>query len=45
MPRGDTKIKQGDYVTIFAIPEKIHEVEQFLELVQVIISIVFINNL
>ena len=29
MPKGDTKIKQGDYVTIFAIPEKIHEVEQF----------------
>tara|TARA_B100000214_G_scaffold347185_1_gene298315 strand:- start:918 stop:2294 length:1377 start_codon:yes stop_codon:yes gene_type:complete len=28
MPRGDTKIKEGDYVTIFAIPEKIHEVEQ-----------------
>ena len=28
MPRGDTKIKEGDYVTIFSIPEKIHEVEQ-----------------
>ncbi|MED5254051.1 MAG: TrkA C-terminal domain-containing protein, partial [Pseudomonadota bacterium] len=28
MPRGDTKIKEGDYVTIFAIPDKIHEVEQ-----------------
>ena len=28
MPRGDTKIKEGDYVTIFAIPSKIHEVEQ-----------------
>ena len=29
MPRGDTKIKEGDYVTIFSIPNKIHEVEQF----------------
>ena len=28
MPRGDTKIKEGDYVVIFAIPSKIHEVEQ-----------------
>ena len=28
MPRGDTKIKEGDYVTIFSIPSKIHEVEQ-----------------
>tara|TARA_B100000282_G_C31726443_1_gene488714 strand:+ start:743 stop:2119 length:1377 start_codon:yes stop_codon:yes gene_type:complete len=28
MPRGDTKIKEGDYVTIFATPSKIHEVEQ-----------------
>ena len=28
MPRGDTKIKEGDYVTIFSTPEKIHEVEQ-----------------
>ena len=28
MPRGDTKIKEGDYVTIFAIPDKIHEGEQ-----------------
>ena len=27
MPRGDTKIKEGDYVTIFSTPEKIHEVE------------------
>ena len=24
----DTKIKEGDYVTIFSIPSKIHEVEQ-----------------
>ncbi len=28
MPRGETKIKEGDYVTIFSTPEKIHEVEQ-----------------
>tara|TARA_B100001250_G_C19813768_1_gene797121 strand:+ start:3636 stop:5012 length:1377 start_codon:yes stop_codon:yes gene_type:complete len=28
MPRGETKIKEGDYVTIFAVPEKIHDVEQ-----------------
>ena len=28
MPRGETKIKEGDYVIIFAIPEKIHDVEQ-----------------
>ena len=28
MPRGDTNIKEGDYVTIFSIPSKIHEVEQ-----------------
>jgi len=29
MPQGDTKIKEGDYVTIFSITDKVHDVEQF----------------